>query len=865
MTSFQNIKSYRHALFEYKNTSNNYYYFFGFTSDTSSNFYINQNLTIHFQKHIFTSINEFSTQNSISSSTITLLDGFGKMISSFETQNGLIIVFYQIKTDKIYINIRKYGSGFSEPIIDYKIESNIEIEDNFYKCIHLKGEVGVFSYFKYRDNIPCPNILFKEFNLETNTFKNYLSSKYADSEILLNKKSFFGPTGFTDIIKMNENKICQLTLLENRETVYIILINIFDNKDIKIRYYSLPLYPLYNHKIMFDTRIHNYNNFIAFASSYCPNEKCNENTDEHYSSLIIFSYPNSTDSVFDLERNLFENNKNLNNLEIDLKKNLIFQNNIFGYILSKVGINDIIDCGKYKFFKSNNERQEISGHSFLNLDENIKIKYSGDGNNYPILNCIIQYYFIATEPDLDIYDIYPDIKDGDEENIYDFKKENYEGRLTYFNIKLNRELTSECPNNCDICLNSQKVYCISCKFNYSSTIINGITTKTCFSQPIIEDTTNFFVEETPEIITEKETNDISDKNTEKITIEKETNYISDINIEEITNRNNDRNPIKIIEDTKIIDKNPEEINEKIQKSCENEDVLNNKCQKGIITEKQIEELNIKIKEDYLSKEFNGKNNIIITENALFQITTLENQTDPNNTDLSTVDLGDCEQKLKDHYKIPKEESLIIYKTDIKTSNLIQSYIQYEIYNPINLDKLSLSFCEGSKITIQSKINLDNSTLSLYNSLIQNGYNLFNINDSFYTDICSIYTSLNGTDLTLSDRQDEIYKINGNISLCQTGCKLISFEPTIKNVKCDCDPQIDEIEAIFSFSDEKFMDMFKDSIFISLKNSNFRVLKCYKLVFSKKNLFKNIGRIFMTVIVFISIILLFIFILKIIKK
>ena len=908
--SFPIVKTYRHGLFPYKSSSNNYYYFFGFTSDTSSDYYNNQNLTIHFQKHIFTSISDFTTQNSISGDTITILDAYTKMISSFETQNGLIIVFYQIKTDKIYFIIRKYGPGFSEPIIDYQFESNIEFEDNFFKCINLKGEIGVFSYFKYIDSIPCPHILFKEFNTGTNSFENYLSNKHPNSEIFLNKRSFYGPSSFADIIKMNENKICQETLPDSKESVYIILMNILDNKDIKIRYYSLPLYPLYNSKILYDLRINNYNNFVAFAFSYCKDQNCNQNTDPHYTALIIFGYPNSTDSEFDLEKNLFDNNINFNELEIDLKKNLIFQNNIFGYILYKIGISTIIDCGQYKFFISNDERKEIQGTSFLNLDENIQIKYTGDGKIYPILNCIIQYYFIATEPDLNIYDIYPEIKDGDND-INDFKKEYYEGRLTYFNIKLNRELTSDCPNYCDICLSSQKEYCITCKFNYSSSIINGIKTKNCFPPPIVEDTTNLFVEETTELTTEKETNDVTVKNTEETSTEKETNDVTvknteetpsekatndatdksteespseketndatdksteetptekatndatDKNTEETTNKNKYENS----KDTKIIDKDSEEITEK---SCENEDVLNNKCQNGIITEKQIEELNIEIKKEYLSKdkEYNGKNNIIVTENALFQITYLNNQTDPNNNDLSTVDLGDCEQKLKDHYQIPKEESLIIYKADIKTSNLIQSYIQYEIYNPVNLEKLSLSFCENSKITINSKINLDNSTLSLYDSLIQSGYNLFNINDSFYTDVCSTYTSINGTDLTLSDRQEEIYKISGNLSLCQTGCKLNSFDPTTKNIKCDCDAQIGEIEAIFSFSDEKFMDMFKDSIFVTLKNSNFRVLKCYKLVFSTKNLFKNIGRIFMTVIVFLAIILLFIFIFKDYKK
>ena len=39
---------------------------------------------------------------------------------------------------------------------------------------------------------------------------------------------------------------------------------------------------------------------------------------------------------------------------------------------------------------------------------------------------------------------------------------------------------------------------------------------------------------------------------------------------------------------------------------------------------------------------------------------------------------------------------------------------------------------------------------------QFGYNLFDLNDSFYNDICSTYTTENGTDLTLADRKNLIF-------------------------------------------------------------------------------------------------------------
>ena len=92
---------------------------------------------------------------------------------------------------------------------------------------------------------------------------------------------------------------------------------------------------------------------------------------------------------------------------------------------------------------------------------------------------------------------------------------------------------------------------------------------------------------------------------------------------------------------------------------------------------------------------------------------------------------------------------------------MQIYVQYEIYNPINLEKLNLSICEDSKISIYTKINLDDSTISLYNNLKESGYNLFNKTDSFYTDVCSIYTSENSTDIALFDRNTEIFEKNGN--------------------------------------------------------------------------------------------------------
>ena len=173
----------------------------------------------------------------------------------------------------------------------------------------------------------------------------------------------------------------------------------------------------------------------------------------------------------------------------------------------------------------------------------------------------------------------------------------------------------------------------------------------------------------------------------------------------------------------------------------------------------------------------------------------------------------------------------------------------------NLTKpLNLSVCKDMKISISSPVNLDSSISDLYDSLKDSGYDLFNESDPFYTDICSTYTSANGTDMTLADRKQEIFSTSGNMSLCQNGCQLEYYNSTSKKAKCECSTQIEETEPILSTSSSKFdIKKIGDGFMSTIKNSNFLVLKCYKLAIDLKSLKINYGRIMMTIILFFSLI------------
>ena len=62
----------------------------------------------------------------------------------------------------------------------------------------------------------------------------------------------------------------------------------------------------------------------------------------------------------------------------------------------------------------------------------------------------------------------------------------------------------------------------------------------------------------------------------------------------------------------------------------------------------------------------------------------------------------------------------------------------------------MNYCKEVKITVSVPVNLDSDQISLYESLSESGYNLFDSEDDFYNDICSTFTSANGTDMTLED-------------------------------------------------------------------------------------------------------------------
>ena len=238
-----------------------------------------------------------------------------------------------------------------------------------------------------------------------------------------------------------------------------------------------------------------------------------------------------------------------------------------------------------------------------------------------------------------------------------------------------------------------------------------------------------------------------------------------------------------------------------------------------------------------------KEDLLANENdIIYQISSTYNQKNNKYTNISTIDLGKCEVKLRSYYNISNNTILLIFKVEIKEEGLLIPIIEYEIYNLETKEKLDWKICENIKIYAYIPVSIDENNLFKYN-----------LTSEYYNDICFPYTTIDKTDIILKDRRDEC--IQKNLSLCEKDCEYQGYDFNTKNVLCECFikikfPLISEI----SINKDKLFNQFFDL----KKTINISILKCYKVLFSKKGLIHNYGSYIILSIILIMIILVFIF-------
>lgn len=200
------------------------------------------------------------------------------------------------------------------------------------------------------------------------------------------------------------------------------------------------------------------------------------------------------------------------------------------------------------------------------------------------------------------------------------------------------------------------------------------------------------------------------------------------------------------------------------------------------------------------------------------------------TNLTIVNLSECEMILKDIYKIENEEPLIIAQIDYKNEDVPVNTVAYILFS-ISGRELNISYCNGVEITITSPINNSSEITLTYEQisrLYNSGIDVFDSQHSFFNERCFNFTSDDGTDVPLLDRRNDYYQ---NVSLCASGCTYSGINIETFTVNCTCSILEEE---------EKNEDNFYSSFSRSISEANFEVVKCYQAVFNSDIIFKNIG-------------------------
>ena len=795
----------------------------GFTFEYNDNYYIiypfyvfsyyntfGQDIYLYFHRfHFNDNINISDPKSYEKTNSMYYLKSLeGKIVSCFNSISHIYCFFQHYDYSYIlkFYDFKLNYLGYFCPIV-----TNAEDLYSYFKGVHLKDEIIALYYYPPSSKDYGHLSIVTPQSSELDPGDCYALNELINiqTKVKLNYQLYYN-----DFIKIDENRLCITSVSgSNTQKIYIIIASLFNEyKNARVYIYSIEFYKLYHYNVYSDVKLYLYNNFISYSSCVCNNENCNDSV-PFYSTLILFSYPNCSDTSIDLIEYLSNNTMNVSDFEINLTEYFKIDNNIFGYIFKYIKITNIFQSSSLKLIDKK-EGSIISNNKELEENEILKLSY--DETEILKGDYKIEYVGVATEPDLYVYDNYPEDIDTNyqEDQIYNgLEDPTYTGKTSFYIINVVEDLSSDCLDACKLCY----------KIN-----------KTCIykSDDIITESISMTNEQTDEI-----TNEITDiKTTEKIT-------------DEYTTENkkfyNDSDFIYGSSDTIL------NISDEVwfQNNCTIKDIMNNGCNQKINTN-QIKNAYTQIKKDILNQNYSKGNVVIKTDNVAFQISKYDEQ-NSNNT-LSYINIGKCEDIIKQKYNISKQESLIILKTDIKNANLTATYVQYEIYNPINLTKIDLDICKDTKATIKTPTKLTDEAITLYDNLQEQGYNLFNSSDSFYQDICTRYTTEYGTDMIISDRKQILDKYN-DIPLCQADCTFVYYNISSNMTTCSCPIQIKNItlELIDILFGRR--DLLK-GFYMSLSYSNFRVMKCYKLIFSKEGLIKNIGSYILLVIIIIFIIL-----------
>ena len=215
--------------------------------------------------------------------------------------------------------------------------------------------------------------------------------------------------------------------------------------------------------------------------------------------------------------------------------------------------------------------------------------------------------------------------------------------------------------------------------------------------------------------------------------------------------------------------------------------------------------------------------LIKENNTYYQITSTYNQKNKTYDNFSSILFEKCENILKKYYNISENQTLLILKFDYFMENTLIPIIDYEVFNPNTKEKLNLSICNDSYINLNIPVEIDEDNIFKYDP-----------NSEYYTDECFPYTTKNGTDILLNDRQNEYN--NNNMSVCENNFTFKNYDKNSRKVECEC--IIKKEKSLISNINQS--DILHYNFTNKDLSSNMVSMKCVYTLFTKDGISRNIA-------------------------
>ena len=741
-----------------------------------------------------------------------------KIISVFliDDSENIAIVYSGLSNElvlKLYNYELEYKNFYKQIQLYYINQLNYDL---FIKTFYLQYNYTLFVYFSENDF--C--FVIYSFNGEKGLNECYKS----------NYKLYKKEEPPSDFIKINNNKFIFLyTNYTEIEPITIRQLSMFEiNINQVVSSFSLSakkseLLDFGNYIPTKQISGFLYNDFLLLSTTYKPEE---DRVNTYYSLLMIFGYANGTDSTIDISKILINNNNENDSFSLFkfLYQNLTIENNIFGYVPEEKI--KLIFIPKELIISKQQQNIFISLENNSYIYQNDKIILNQSFSSIKTSRYYyIDYQYIVKEKEISNGMVHEVEKEDEEIKVNRWlsssqnenEQKTYYGRINRLQFKLCHEYCQTC-REIGISYNDQK--CLSClpNYQYDYWYYYNNTFKKCVPEGYYNDL---------------ETNTLYSCD------EKEYKYYK--------NKTDNRDIC-----FKDIHECPTEyplFNEKTKECflCDYYHLTNGEC--SFDNFNSTDDTYDAIKDRILSNYDNSKDDsiIIYTENNYaFQITTVSNELGNifknKKSNFTVIDLKECADVLKKENGLSPDSDLILLKYE-NQANTIQNgnekSMQYEVYAPNSNKKLNLSICSDINIDVYVPIQLKQETHELYEDLKTQGYNMFDKEDKFYTDICTPYKSKNGTDVLLSDRYNDYF--TENQLTCQANCEYSAYLPDSQYLKCEC--SVVNEEQIETNEPEKITaKSIVKTFYDTLKYSNYKVLKCYKLVIKTIFSSNNFGNI-----------------------